>query len=57
MLIADSISRIVEIARVRDNAGKRRIDIIEEIRAALGGNRGRERNDDRRRAGDPRNQA
>jgi hypothetical protein len=49
-------NRIVEIARVRDHAGKQRIDVIEEIRAALGGNRRCERDDERRRAGGLRNQ-
>ena len=51
------LNRVVEIARMREHAAKQRIDVVEEIRAALGGHRGGERNDERRRAGDLRNQA
>jgi hypothetical protein len=42
---------------MREHAAKHRIDVVEEIRTALGGNRGCERNDERRRAGNLRNQA
>jgi hypothetical protein len=51
------LNRIVEIARAREHAGKQRIGVIEEIRAALRGNRGGERSEKRGRAGDLRNQA
>jgi hypothetical protein len=51
------LNRVVEIARVREHTAKQRIDGVEEIRTALGGSRGCERNDKRRRAGNLRNQA
>jgi hypothetical protein len=41
---------------VCEHAAKQRIDVVEEIRAALGANRGSERDDQRRRAGDLCNQ-
>ena len=45
------VARVVEIAGMGEHAAKQRIDVVEELRAALGRSRGCERNSERRRAG------
>ena len=45
------LNRVVEIARMRDHAGKQWIGVVEEIGATLGGNSSCKRNNERRRAG------
>ena len=45
------LNRVVEIARMREHAGKQWIGVVEEIGATLGGNSSCKRNNERRRAG------
>jgi hypothetical protein len=51
------LNRIVEIGGASEHAGEQRIDVFNEIGAALGGSRGCELNNERCRAGDLTNQA
>jgi hypothetical protein len=50
------LNRVVEIARMREHAGKQWIGVVEEIGAALGGNSNCKRNNERHRAGSLGNQ-